>query len=83
MRRLSRPLGQRLAELPLDPRLGAALLAAAGLGCAAEVATIVAMLSVQVVWAGAHGERRALEAAKAKCVTLESVGWQTILHWCQ
>ncbi len=66
MARLSRPLGQQLAELPLDPRLGAACIAAGRLGCAAELATIAALLSVQVVWAGAQGERRALEAAKAK-----------------
>lgn len=65
--RLSKPVGQQLAELPVDPRLGAALLASGRLGCSEEVATVVAMLGVHSVWAGARGERKALEAAKAKC----------------
>ncbi|BDA45458.1 probable ATP-dependent RNA helicase DHX35 [Coccomyxa sp. Obi] len=64
--RLSKPVGQQLAELPVDPRLGAALLASGRLGCSEEAATVVAMLSVHSVWAGARGERKALEAAKEK-----------------
>ncbi|EIE20207.1 putative DEAH [Coccomyxa subellipsoidea C-169] len=64
--RLSRPTGQQLAELPVDARLGAVLLASVRLGCSEEAVTVVAMLSVHSVWAGAHGERKALEAAKAK-----------------
>ena len=54
--RLSRPLGQQLAELPLDPRLGAALVGAGRAGCTEEVATIVAMLSVQVGPAACAGD---------------------------
>src|SRR5690606_32421790 len=38
--------GRRLARLPLDPRLGRMLLAAAGEQCVEEVAVIVAALSV-------------------------------------
>lgn len=46
-----------MAQLPLDPKLAAALLASAGeeLACSAEVGTIVAMLSVQNVWASGRG----------------------------
>ncbi len=41
------PLGKRLARLPIDPRLGRMLLAAADEGCVSEVLTIVSALSVQ------------------------------------
>lgn len=68
--RLSKPVGQQLAELPVDARLGAALLASGRLGCSEEAATVVAMLNVHSVWAGARGERKALEAAKAKCAPI-------------
>ncbi len=65
--RLTRPLGLRLSELPLDPRLGAAMLAAGPLGCAGDVATVAAMLCVQGVWFTGGSDRRALEAAKGRC----------------
>ncbi len=67
--RLTNPLGQHLAELPVDPRLGRALLASGELGCAEEVLTIVALLSVQSVWLSPKGQRKALDAAKSKSVT--------------
>ncbi len=40
-------LGRRLARLPIDPRLGRMLLAAADEGCVNDVLTIVSALSVQ------------------------------------
>jgi len=40
-------LGQRLARLPVDPRLGRMLLAAADEGCVSEMLIIVSALSVQ------------------------------------
>jgi len=40
-------LGRRLARLPLDPRLGRMLLAAADEGCVSEMLIIVSALSVQ------------------------------------
>ena len=46
-RRELTPLGRRLARLPVDPRLGRMLLAAADEGCVADVLTIVSALSVQ------------------------------------
>lgn len=63
-------MGQQLAELPVDARLGAALLASGRLGCSEEALTVAAMLSVHSVWAGPHGQRKALEEAKAKCARL-------------
>ena len=41
------PLGRRLADLPVDPRLGRAVLEADRLACAHEVIVIVAGLSIQ------------------------------------
>jgi hypothetical protein len=58
----------QMADLPLEPTLARMLLAAGELGCAAEVLTVVAMLSVQSVWAG--GGRREVDEAKARR------GWQ-------
>ena len=40
-------LGQRLARLPVDPRLGRMLLAASERGCLAEVLVIVSAMSIQ------------------------------------
>ncbi|MFK8080135.1 MAG: ATP-dependent RNA helicase HrpA [Granulosicoccus sp.] len=40
-------LGKRLARLPIDPRLGRMLLAAADEGCVNDVLTIVSALSIQ------------------------------------
>jgi ATP-dependent helicase HrpA len=41
------PLGRQLARLPLDPRIGRMLLAAADLGCLSEMLVIASALSVQ------------------------------------
>jgi pre-mRNA-splicing factor ATP-dependent RNA helicase DHX15/PRP43 len=47
-------VGLPLAELPLEPQLGAALLAACTrFGCCQELLTIAGMLSVPSVWAAA------------------------------
>ena len=43
------PLGRRLAQLPVDPRLGRMVLEADRLGCVEEVIEIVAALSIQDV----------------------------------
>ena len=42
-------LGRRLAQLPIDPRMGRMVLEAAGLGCVDEVIVIAAALSIQDV----------------------------------
>ena len=41
------PLGRRLAQLPVDPRMGRMVLEADGLSCADEVIVIAAALSIQ------------------------------------
>ena len=41
------PLGRRLAQLPVDPRMGRMILEADRLGCAREVMIITAALSIQ------------------------------------
>ena len=65
--RLTNPVGLQMSELSVDPRLAKAILASAGqLACSQEVVTIVAMLSVHSVWAGAHGERKAQNEAKLR-----------------
>ena len=63
--RLTNPLGHQLAELPLDPRVGKALLAACELGCNQEVAVVAAMLSVNSIWFAGQGQK-ALNEAKSK-----------------
>ena len=62
--RLTSPLGAHLAELPVPPMLGKALLVAGELGCAEELLTIAALLSVKSVWAAHAGNRQAVRAAK-------------------
>ncbi|KAF8058346.1 DEAH9 [Scenedesmus sp. PABB004] len=72
--RLTPSLGIPLAELPLPPQLGAALLSATTEhGCCQELLTLAGMLSVPAVWAspGAVGGRRKLEEAKAKFAAAE------------
>lgn len=43
-------LGRRMAEFPMEPALAKTVLASVDLGCASEVITVVAMLSVQTVF---------------------------------
>lgn len=43
-------IGRKMAEFPLDPPLAKMLLTSVQLGCASEVLTIVAMLSIQTVF---------------------------------
>jgi HrpA-like RNA helicase len=65
--RLTNPVGLQMSELSVEPRLAKAILASAGeLACSQEVVTIVAMLSVHSVWAGARGERKAQNEAKMR-----------------
>ncbi|HEY5720254.1 MAG TPA: ATP-dependent RNA helicase HrpA, partial [Gammaproteobacteria bacterium] len=59
-------LGRRLARLPLDPRLGRMLLAAADTGCLAETLVIVAALAVQDPRERPHDASAAADAAHAE-----------------
>ncbi|PNW76512.1 hypothetical protein CHLRE_11g467654v5 [Chlamydomonas reinhardtii] len=72
--RLTKDVGLALAALPLEPSLGAALLAARRLGCVEELLTVAALMSVPHVWAPAAGALRAADEAKAKFAAAEGDG---------
>ena len=53
--KLTRPLGALLAELPVPPQLGRALLCAGELRCVQQMLTVAACLQVQSLWLGRAG----------------------------
>ncbi len=59
-------LGRRLARLPLDPRLGRMVLAAADAGCVREVVVIAAGLTIQDPRERPEAERGKADAAHAR-----------------
>ena len=60
------PLGRRLAQLPVDPRLGRMVLEADRLGCAGEVIVIAAALSIQDPRERPADKREAADQAHAR-----------------
>ncbi len=66
------PLGRRLARIPLDPRLGRMVLAAAEAGCVREVVVIAAGLTVQDPRERPEAERGRADAAHARFVDKRS-----------
>ncbi len=66
------PLGRQLARLPLDPRLGRMVLAAAEAGCVREVVVIVAGLTIQDPRERPDAERGKADAAHARFVDKRS-----------
>lgn len=65
--RLTKPLGARMAELPLEPMLSKALLQAANpeFGCLSEMLTIAAMMTLQGNAFISHdGNKKQLESAR-------------------
>ncbi len=73
------PLGKRLARLPLDPRLGRMVLAAAEAGCVREVVVIVAGLTIQDPRERPEAERGRADAAHARFVDKRS-DFSTLLN---
>jgi len=59
-------LGKKLAALPIDPRLGRIVLAAADEGCVTEILTIVSALSVQDPRERPFEKRQAADALHAE-----------------
>ena len=57
-----------MAELSLTPQMARAVLASLKYGATEEVLTVAAMLSVQSVWRGSRGARKAFDEARAKYV---------------
>ncbi len=60
------PVGRRLARLPLDPRLGRMVLAAADNGCVREVVVIAAGLTIQDPRERPEAQRGRADAAHAR-----------------
>ena len=61
--RLTKPLGTRMAELPVDPMLSRILLASVEMGCFAQVLSIAAMTTVQNVFIS-HDDSKVAESKK-------------------
>lgn len=62
--KLTSPTGFQTAEIPLHPMLGRTLIASCALGCASEMVTIAAALSVQSIWVSSRGRQKELDEAK-------------------
>lgn len=77
--RLTRPLGERMAELPLDPMLARALLASVEAGCWQQMLSIAAMTAVQGVFV-ARGDADADAAAKKRLFAVEEGDHLTLLN---
>ena len=83
--RLTTPLGQRMAEVPLAPSMARMLLGSTRWGCTEEVLSIAAMCSVDGIWVQAEGEKR-MEGERRK-FTVEEGDHLTLLngttsaHW--
>ena len=84
--RLTRPLGMHLAELPLEPQLGKALLASGELECLEEMLTVAAYLQVQSAWTSSRGRMKKLDEAKERFAVAEGDAVTTLnVHaaWCK
>lgn len=60
------PLGNKMAEFPLDPQLSKMLISSVDFGCSNEMLTIVAMLSVPNVFVRPSDKRKQADEAKAR-----------------
>ncbi|KAL7422216.1 hypothetical protein Q5752_002862 [Cryptotrichosporon argae] len=79
--RLSRPLGERMAELPLDPMMAAILLNSVEFRCSEEVLTIAAMTSVQNVFIQPQGGmKEAMAEVERRKFTAEEGDHLTLLN---
>jgi len=72
---LTHPLGTLLAELPVPPALGRALLCSAELGCSTEMLTVAASLQVHSLWvAGGTGMLRSRAFGEAQAAFAAAEG---------
>lgn len=70
--RLTKPLGARMAELPLEPMLAKALLNAPAFNCLSEMLTIAAMMTLQGNTFISHdGSQKTVDKAKRKFTVSE------------
>jgi len=75
---LTKPLGENMAELPIAPTLSKMLLVSGEMGCSKEIATIVAMLQVENVFAQGRSDKvkvlkRQFEVEEGDFLTLLNV----------
>ncbi|KAK5997814.1 putative ATP-dependent RNA helicase DHX35 [Cladobotryum mycophilum] len=65
--KLTKPLGFRMAEMPVEPMMAKTLLAAQSFDCLSEMLTIAAMTSLGGnVWFHHDGERQKMESSRRK-----------------
>ncbi|RKP19117.1 P-loop containing nucleoside triphosphate hydrolase protein [Rozella allomycis CSF55] len=65
--KLTKPLGEQLAELPVDPMLARTILASKDFYCSDDIATIVAMISVQNIFVNPSGSNsKVFDAVRRK-----------------
>ncbi|TLD39738.1 ATP dependent RNA helicase [Venturia nashicola] len=65
--KLTKPMGNRMAELSVEPMMAKVLLIAPAFNCLSEILTIAAMTSLQgSVWFSHDGEKNASESARRK-----------------
>lgn len=70
--RLTKPLGTRMAELPLEPMLARTLLNASTFGCLSEMLSIAAMMTLQGTTFVTHdGNQKLLEKARRRFAVKE------------
>jgi ATP-dependent RNA helicase DDX35 len=70
--RLTKPLGTRMAEMPLEPMLAKALLNAQTFGCLTEMLTIAAMMTLQGTTFVSHdGNKKQEDKAKRRFAVAE------------
>ncbi|MCO5576357.1 hypothetical protein L7F22_030166 [Adiantum nelumboides] len=69
--KLTSPTGFQTAEIPLHPMLGKTLIASCTLGCALEMVTIAAALSVQSIWVPSRGRQKELDEVKFRFAAAE------------
>ena len=70
--RLTKPLGTRMAELPLEPMLARALLNAQSFNCLSEMLTIAAMMTLQGnVFVAHDGNQKLLKKSRRKFAVKE------------
>lgn len=65
--KLTKPLGNRMAELAVDPMMAKVLLAAPNFNCLSEILSIAAMVSLQgTVWVQHESDKRTAESHRRK-----------------
>nr|ODN99714.1 ATP-dependent RNA helicase DDX35 [Cryptococcus depauperatus CBS 7855] len=78
--RLTTPMGERMAEVPLDPMMAAILLNSHEFKCGEEILTIAAMTSVQNVFITAGGTKATMAELERRKFTAEEGDHLTLLN---